>query len=64
MLEDGITEGKCIETSDNTLCNLDFLHRHLYKHKDFEAMHPFSNQPGYFLLQLKLISLNPLKTYI
>ena len=44
MIEDGITEVKHIETSDNTLCDLkqfqDFLYCHLYKHKDYEVMHP------------------------
>ena len=50
MTEGGITEGKYIETSGNTLCDLkrfqDFLYRHLYKHKDYEARHPRSNQLG------------------
>ena len=57
MTEDGITEGKYIETSDNTLCDLkrfqDFLYRHLYKYKDYEAMRPHSNQPGRFFATAK-----------
>ena len=57
MMEDGITEGKYIETNDNTLWDLkrfkDFLYRHLYKHKDYEAMRPLSNQPGRFFFIAK-----------
>ena len=52
-IEDGITEGKYIETSDNAFCDLkrfrDFLYRHLYKHKDYEAIRPCSNQAGRFI---------------
>ena len=44
MIEDGITEVKHIETSDNTLCDLKRFHHffycHLYKHKDYEVMRP------------------------
>ena len=47
MIEDEITEGKYIETSDNTLCDLkrfqNFIFRHLYKHKDYKAMLPRFN---------------------
>ena len=68
MIKDGTTECKYIETSDNTLCDLKrfqgFLYSHLYKHKDCEAMHPRSNQPGLFSLQLRLLSLNPLWIFI
>ena len=44
MTEDGITEGKYVETSDNTLLDLTrlILYRHLYKHKDHEVMRPGS----------------------
>ena len=52
MIEGGITEGKSIETSNNTLCYIkrfqDFLYRHLYKHKDYLKMRPRCNQPGRF----------------
>ena len=61
MTEDGITEGKYIETSDNTLLDLTrlILYRHLYKHKDHEVMRPGSGfSLAFFSLQLKLISLN------
>ena len=51
MVEDGMIESKYIETSDNT-CNFnqfqDFLYCHLYKCKNYEAVHPHSNQPGCF----------------
>ena len=57
MIEDGITEGNYIETSNNTLCDLkrfqDFLYRHFHKHKDYEAMRPGSNQPGRFFVTAK-----------
>ena len=57
MIEDDITEGKYIETSDKTLCNLKrfqyFLYRHLYKHKDCEAMRPCFNQPACFFATAK-----------
>ena len=57
MIEDGITESKYIETSENTLFDLkrfqDFLFRHLYKDKDYEAMRPRSNQPGRFFATAK-----------
>ena len=59
MIKDGISEDKYIETSDNTLCDLkeieDFLYRHLYKHKDYEAIRPCSNQPGRFFANFKPI---------
>ena len=47
MIEDGITEGKYIETSDNTSRHLkrfqDFLYSDLHKHKDYESIGPRSN---------------------
>ena len=61
MINEGIAEGKCIETVDNTnkdlKCSQDFLYRNLYKHEQYENMRPKSNQPSTFFLQLKLISL-------
>ena len=52
MIEDGITEDKYIETSNNTLCDLKwfqhFLYCHLYKHKYYEAMRSRSNQSDRF----------------
>ena len=57
MIEDGVTEGKYIETSDNTLCDLkrfqNFIFRHLYKHKGCKAMLPRFNQSGRFLVTAK-----------
>ena len=57
MIEDSITEDKYIKTSDNILCDLKqsqvFLYRPFYKHKDYEAMHPRSNQPGRFFATSK-----------
>ena len=69
MIEDGITEGKYIETSNNTLCDLkrfqDFLHRHLFINTKImkQCVHvPISLVS--ISLQLKLISLNSLKTFL
>ena len=57
MIEASIAEGKYIETTDNTLCDLkrfqDFLYFYFYKHKDYEAMHPCANQPGHFFATTK-----------
>ena len=64
MIEDGTTEGKYIEASDN-ICDLkrfqDFLYRHLYKHKDYEAMRPRSNQPGGFFATAKTHKFNSIE---
>ena len=52
MINEGIAEGKYIETVDNTHKDLkrfqDFLYRNLYKHEQYENMRPKSNQPGRF----------------
>ena len=57
MIKDSITEGKQIETTDNTLCDLkrfikDCLYCHFYKHKDCEVVRPGSYQPGIFFFFL------------
>ena len=69
MNEDGIVDGKYIETTDNTLCDLKrsqkFLFIIIFINKDYEVMLPSFNQPGcFFLLLLKLISLNIVKTFL
>ena len=57
MVEDGTTEVKYIETTDNTLCDIKrfqyFLYRHFYKQRDYEAMCPRANQPGRFFATAK-----------
>ena len=57
IIEDGVNEDKYIETSDNRLCDLkrfqSFLYRHLYKHKDYAAMSPRSDQLGLFFATAK-----------
>ena len=49
IIENGICEGKYIETTDNTLCDLkqsqDFLYRHFHKNRNYEVMRPHSDQP-------------------
>ena len=46
MINEGITEGKYIETVEHT--HKGFLFRNLYKHDQYENMLPKSNQPGRF----------------
>ena len=57
MNNEGIAEGKYIETVDNTHKDLkrfqDFLYRNLYKHEQYENMCPKSNQPGRFFATAK-----------
>ena len=57
MINEGIAEGKYIETVDNTHKDLkrfqDFLYRNLYKHEHYENMRPKSNQPGRFFATTK-----------
>ena len=57
MINEGIAEGKYIETVDNTHNDLkrlqDFLYHNLYKHEQYENMRPKSNQPGRFFATAK-----------
>ena len=57
MINEGIAEGKYIETVDNTHKDLklfqDFFYRNLYKHEQYENMRPKSNQPGRFFATAK-----------
>ena len=50
MINEGIAEGKYIETVDSTHKDLkhfqDFLYCNLQKHEQYENIHPKSNQPG------------------
>ena len=50
MINEGIDEGKYIETVDNTHKDLkhlqDFLYRNLHQHEQYENMRPKSSQPG------------------
>ena len=63
MINEGNTGGKCIETVDNTHKDLkrfrDFLYHNLYKHKQFENMHPKSDQPGRFFATAKTHKFDP-----
>ena len=64
MLDDGITEGKYVECSDNILKDLEsfqsFLYRHFKDHADYQNMRPVSNQPARFLLRRKRTNLTQL----
>ena len=61
MINEGIAEGKYIETVDNTHKDLkrfqDFLYRNLYKHEQYENMRPKSNPPGRFFARKNPLSL-------
>ena len=57
MINEGIAEGKYIETVEKTHKDLkhfqDFLYRNLNKHEQYESMHPKSNQQGRFFATAK-----------
>ena len=57
IINEGIAEGKYIETVDNTHKDLkrfkDFLYRNLYKHEQYENMRPKSKQLGRFFATAK-----------
>ena len=61
VINEGIAEGKYIETVDNTHKDLkrfqDFLYRNLYKHEQYENMRPKSNPPGRFFASKNPLSL-------
>ena len=50
MIDDGITKGTYVETTDNTLKELsrfqDFLYRNFHKYERYKDMKPDSNQPA------------------
>ena len=50
MISEGISNGKYVETVDNTQKDLKhfkgFLYRHFYKTKCYDSMRPVSNQPA------------------
>lgn len=57
MVEEGFTQQKYVETTENTFSYLkrlqDFLNRHFYKHENYKDMWPISNQPGRFFATAK-----------
>ena len=67
IIEDGITEGKYIGTSDITSRHFkrfqDFLYLNLHKYKDYQSMLPSSNHPGHFFESIEDISLESLKLH-
>lgn len=52
IIDEGIANGKCIETSDTThvglKCFQDFLDRNFKYKKYYDNMRPVSNQPAHF----------------
>ena len=61
MINEGIAEGKYIETVDNTHKDLkrfqDFLYRNLYKHEQYENMDPKSISTRWILCSKNPLSL-------
>ena len=57
IIEEGMEQGKYIETIDTTQSDLkhfqDFLYRHFKRSEHYNQMHPVSNQPGRFLTTVK-----------
>ena len=57
MINEGIDEGKNIQTVDNTHKDLkrlqDFLYCNLHQHEQYENMRPKSSQPGRFFATAK-----------
>ena len=62
MIDEGIREGKYIETVDNTLKDLknfqSFLYRHFYETEYYDPMRPTSNQPARFFATAKTHKFN------
>ena len=65
MIEDGISQGKYVESVDNTHQDLKhfqhFLYRHFYKTKYYDKMHPISNQPARFFAIAKTHKFNKIE---
>ena len=57
IIEEGIQQGKYIETTDTTQSDLkhfqEFLYRHFKKSEHYDQMRPVSNQPGRFFATAK-----------
>ena len=62
MIEEGIRDGKYVETTDNTHKNLAnfqaFLYHNFKKHEKYDSMRPSSNQPGRFFATAKTHKFN------
>ena len=62
MIDDGISQGKYVQTVDNTHQDLkhfqNFLYRHFYKTKYYDKMRPISNQPARFFATAKIHKFN------
>ena len=57
IFEEGMEQGKYIETIDTTQSDLkhfqDFLYRHFKRPEHYDQMRPVSNQPGRFFATAK-----------
>ena len=65
MIDDGISQGKYVETVDNTHQDLkhfqNFLYRHFYKTEYYDKMRPISNQPARFFATAKTHKFNKIE---
>ena len=65
MLNDGISQGKYVETVDNTHQDLkhfrNFLYNHFYKIEYYDKMRPISNQPARFFATAKTHKFNKIE---
>ena len=65
MIDDGISQGKYVQTVDNTHQDLkhfqNFLYRHFYKTKYYDKMRPISNQPARFFATAKIHKFNKIE---
>ena len=65
MIDDGISQGKYVETVDNTHQDLkhfqNFLYRHFYKTEYYDKMRPISNQPARFFATTKTHKFNKIE---
>ena len=65
MIDAGISQGKYVETVNNTHQDLkyfqNFLYRHFYKTKHYDKMCPISNQPVRFFATAKTHKFNKIE---
>ena len=65
MIDDGISQGKYVETVDNTHQDLkhfqNFLYRHFYKTEYYDKIRPISNQPARFFATAKSHKFNKIE---
>ena len=62
MIDEGIRDGKCVETTDNTHKDVasfqTFLYNNFKSNEKYHSMRPSSNQPGRFFATAKTHKFN------